>query len=159
MLLFLKIGVWLPIATLLYPLVSAPIMLPMMLARPLQLLCVLVVTGLRAFSLELAIGFVIAVSLCYSWTVFVPPRDARGFSQWLVNRAPNFLGKLSQVVLLVTMLGVFLYLMETWNFNPVIKWFASFGTAYYVAGVAMGIVNFPTMVANELLLRRLSRPK
>ncbi len=134
-------------------------MLPMMLVRPLQLLCILAVTGLRAISLELAIAFIAVSSLSYSWTVFVPPRDARGYTQWLINRSPNFLGKLSQVVLLMAMLSVFLYLMEIWNFNPVLKWFASFGTAYYVAGVAMGIVNFPVMVANELSLRRLLRSR
>ncbi len=74
-----------------------------------------------------------------------------------MNRAPDFLGKLAQVAFLLTILGVFLYLMATWSFGPILKWFASFGTAYYVAGVVMGIVNLPTMVTNELALRRLSR--
>ena len=157
MLHWLKLFVWLPVATLLYPLISAPLMLPMMLARPLQLIGVLIVTGLRLVSTELAIAFIVLESLWYSWTVFVPPRDARGYALWAANRSPDFLGKLSQVVFLVTILALFLYLMEAFDFNSVLKWFASFGIAYYVGGVAMGILNMPMAIRSEIQLRRIMR--
>ena len=154
---WLKLFVWLPVATVLYPFISAPLMIPMMLARPLHLIGVLIVTGLRLVSIELAIAFIVLESLWYSWTVFVPPRDAGGYALWAANRSPHFLGKLSQVVFLVTILALFLYLMEAFDFNSALKWFASFGIAYYVGAVAMGILNMPMAIGNEIQLRRIMR--
>jgi hypothetical protein len=155
MMLWLKIVIWYPIAALLYPVLSAPMMLPMMLVRPLQLLCVLTVTGLRAISLELAIAFIVLVSLWYSWTVLIPPRDARGYAQWVTNRSLDFFGRLSQITLMVTMLVAFVCLMEFFDFNVILRWLASFGIAYYLAGVAAGILMMPPTVAAELRQRRI----
>jgi hypothetical protein len=155
MMLWLKIVIWYPIAALLYPVLSAPMMLPMMLVRPLQLFSVLAVTGLRAFSLWLAIAFIVTESFWYTWTVLVSPRDARGYAQWATNRSPGLSGKLSQIALQVTMLVAFICLMESFDFNPILRWFASFGIAYYLAGVAAGILMIPSMVAAELQQRRI----
>lgn len=157
MLKWLKVLIWFPLVTLLYPILSLPMMLPMMLIRPLQLVAVLVVTGARVISLPLAVALAVVLTLYYSWTVFVPPHDATGYAQWQMNRAPDFFGKLSQVVFMAVILGVFLYLMQLFTFNPMLKWFASFGLAYYVAGVAMGVASLPTLIAQELLLGRLAK--
>jgi hypothetical protein len=131
----------------------------MMLARPLQIIGVGAVTVLRLVSLEVAIGFIVLLTVFHSLMVFVPSRNPLRFTRRMGYDAFSFSGKLGMVAFSATILAVFLYLMQALNFGPVGRWFASFGIAYYLAGVVAGVLNLPTMVAGEFQLSRLAKSK
>lgn len=140
---------WMLVVPIIYPIVS----LPMILTHPLQLILALITTGLLAIDLRIAIAFVVLAVVYYSWTVFVPPRDYRGYAQWAANRPSSFTGKLSQVVLTGGLLGGLLWGMQEFtSLSPVLRWFASFGLAYFFSAVAAGYLNVPNMIAQDRAL-------
>ena len=141
---------WFLVFPFLYPLVSAPLMLPMMLAKPLQLGSVLVITIVRAVNLQAAIVLAVVLGLWYAYLEFTPnPRQP--------DEPKSVFAKLAAVVFFCGIVGVFLYAMETWTFNPLGRWFAAFGIAYYVSAVAQGFLIIPDAITFDRQLRRITK--
>jgi hypothetical protein len=147
--------VWFIIVPFIYPLISAPLLLPMMLVRPLQLVGVIIVTVLLIFSQSFAIGFSVVFSLWFAWTVLVPPRDFLQRMRWNASTSSTFFGKLGQVAFTAGTLLFFIYFMDALSLATVLKWFASFFLAYYCAGVVMGLLTLPDAIAEDLALKRI----
>ena len=70
---------------LLTPILTLPMTLVAAFARPLQLITVLVLTGLYAWHVEaILIGTVLWLAW-YSWSVLVPPRAPAALSAWYAS--------------------------------------------------------------------------
>jgi hypothetical protein len=144
-------------APILYPFLSAPMMLLGCLARPLQLLLVLVTWGLLFLHVAAAAAFVALASLYYIYNVFVPPSNPRLYAQWALGYPPALGTRISMVVFTVGMMASFLLgLVLLPSFHPVARWFAALGLAYYASSVASGYVVALTTPSLEEEMKRIA---
>ncbi len=149
---------WLIAVPWLYPIASAPLMVPMLLMKPLQLGAVLVATALNALHPAIAWVFTSIIVVWYAYLRYTPDPDLeRHMRVEAAYGAESFFTQTAQVVLLAALLGIFLLAFNAWNFNAIGRWFAAFGVAYYFAGVASSYAALPEAVRRELALARLLR--
>lgn len=148
------------LAPLLYPIFSAPLMIIGFIAKPLQVILVLVTWGLYSLHVAAGAAFVAVAGAYYIYGVLVPPspRSPRLYMQWASTYGTSGAGgQLGQIVFTVGMMvGFLLALIYLPDFNSVARWFAALGLAYYCAGVAMGFVVTLTTPSLEEQMRRLA---
>ena len=147
------------LAPILYPFLSAPMMLLGCVARPLQLILVLVTWGLLFLHVAVAAGFVAVVSLYYIYNVFVPPspRNPRVYLQWASTYQSPLGTRIGMVVFTIGMMVSFLLgLVLLPPFHPVARWFAALGLAYYASSVASGYVVALTTPSLEEQMKRIA---
>ncbi len=146
-------------APVLYPIVSAPLLLIGFVAKPLQLILILGTWGM--YSLHVVAGwvFVAVAGLYYAYTVLIPPPTykTRQYYQWISTYGAGPAGgRVGQYVFTVGMLVAFvLGLIYLPSFNSVLRWFAALGLAYYLSAVAMGFVVTWTTPSLEAEIERI----
>ena len=95
---------WYPIVPLLYPILSAPLMLPALLLKPLQLGIILIVTAVMALNWWIAIGFAILACIAYSISILTPDTN---YDRRLLQESTPLTTKLAQIAFLSVMVAVF----------------------------------------------------
>lgn len=147
------------LAPFLSPVLVAPMMLLGCVAKPLQLVLLLVTWGLLFLHVAAAAAFVAVASLYYAYNVFVPPslRNPRAYLQWASRYSSPLGTRISMVVLTAGMMVAFLLaLVFLPSFHPVARWFAAFGLAYYASFVASGYIIAFTTPSLEEEMRRIA---
>ncbi len=137
------------LAPILYPILSAPVMLMVIIARPLLIILVLITTGFLYIHWGVGAAFVGIVSLFYAYYHIVRPKDPLQYMRWATQTSAGQPGgAFASIVFTVGSLVAFLIsmsLLPAWQ--PVLRWFAAAGIAYYSSTVAMAytvILNTPT---------------
>ncbi len=134
------------LAPILYPILSAPILVISMIAKPLQIILVLVITGLLQIHFIAAAVFVGLASAYYLYHVMTPPSvrsaaDYRVFSQWQAAYGGSVGLRFAQAAFTIGLLLAFLIAFTVLpDFQPILRWLAALGLSYYTSGVLMGYV-------------------
>lgn len=113
-------------------------------AKPLQLILILIITGLSFVHFGAAAAFTVSAVAVYAWQVFVPPSDSLRNPR-LTYRWRMAYGSSASSLASVTFTSLWLvdFLVVFWRLpveEAILRWLAFFGLSYYIGGVAMGFL-------------------